>query len=148
MSIERLRELSSLTANDQLLELGCGRGRGCFFLHALTGCQVTGVDHVPKFIDIGLKMVKRYQMQGVHFLCQEMTQVDLSHATVIYLYGTCLEEGTIHPLIDSFKELPPSVKIITVSYPLSDYTDAFVTKAEITAQFPWGEGEVFLNQSS
>src|SRR3990172_6677745 len=35
---------------DTVLDLGCGRGRGAFFLSHLTGCRTIGIDWVPFFV--------------------------------------------------------------------------------------------------
>ena len=73
-------------------------------------------------------------------------QTDLKKATVIYLYGTCLEDHTIKALISRFKQVAPGTRIITVSYALSDYTDQplFETMKRFPARFTWGEGDVYI----
>ena len=133
-----------ITSQDRVIELGCGRGRGCFFLHQWLGCQVTGIDWVPRFIS---KAQKIHKTQGGNllFLCQDFLKADFSGATVIYLFGTCLEDSVILELITRFKTLSSKVKIITISYPLSDYDSSFQTSAEFSVEFPWGRGNVFLN---
>jgi hypothetical protein len=79
------------------------------------------------------------------FSCADFLTADLSQATVIYLYGTCLKDTTIDALADRFSTLSKEVKIITVSFPLSDYSSSFVTRQSFIASFPWGKGEVYLN---
>ena len=73
-----------------------------------------------------------------------MLKSDLTKASVIYLYGTCLKDEAISTLLFSFKELKKGTKVVTVSYPLSDYTDAFVLKKKFIASYPWGKTEVFI----
>ena len=133
-----------LNQDDFLIELGCGRGRGCFFLHHLLGCRVLGIDWVPFFIETANQLGRALSSQ-VSFQCVPMQTADLRTATVIYLYGTCLSDPLIHTLIDRFKVLPPSTKIITVSYPLSDYSSDFYTHKQWQIELPWGQAEVFLN---
>ncbi len=135
-----------LSPKDLLIELGCGRGRGCLFLSRFTGCRVIGIDWVPFFVQTGNTLVNQCDPPlPVAFKCESMETADLSQATMIYLYGTCLSEEAIEALVRRFETLSPVVKIVTVSYPLSDYSPRFQTQKKFTAQFPWGTGEVFLN---
>jgi SAM-dependent methyltransferase len=129
----------ALSQDDFLIELGCGRGRGCFFLSHLLGCRVHGIDWVPFFVDTANKLASQL---SVTFQCSDMQTADFTGATAIYLYGTCLPDAMIHALI---KTLPSLTKIITVSYPLSDYSPSFQTLKQFSVAFPWGEAEVFLN---
>ena len=134
----------ALCAKDTVIDLGCGRGRGVFFLNFLTGCRAIGIDWVPFFI----QTAERIAQEGVSFRCEELLTADLSEATVIYLYGTCLSEGEILSLASRFQNLPERIKIITVSYPLSDYSPDFQTLTQFTAQFPWGRAEVYFQQKN
>jgi SAM-dependent methyltransferase len=136
----------SIGSMDHLLELGCGRGRGVFFLSHLAGCSAVGIDFVPFFISTATAIAKHATpILPVTFRCENMETTDFSGATVIYLYGTCLAEEEIDALVHRFEALPQATKIITVSYPLTDYSPRFRTLKQFTADFPWGKGEVFLN---
>jgi len=77
-----------------------------------------------------------------------MLQVDLKKATVIYLYGICLEEDVIAKLACNFNGLQPRTKVITVSYPLTEYSNLFTVTKAFTARFPWGKAEVYLNEKN
>ncbi len=135
-----------LGPNDRLIELGCGRGRGAIFLSHLTGCRVVGIDWVPKFVETANSLVESlHPPLPVSFKCQDMQQVNFNGATAIYLYGTCLDNEVIENLVHRFEKLPPSVQIITVSYPLSDYSPQFQVRKQFTVLFPWGEGDVYVN---
>jgi len=93
--------------------------------------------------------ISSFSLQSYHcwsFSCENMHQADLSSATVVYLYGTCLKEEEIIQLAHSFKKLPEGAKIITVSYPLSDYVSGYVLIEKLTENFPWGKGDIFLQK--
>ncbi len=139
----QIAKLCDLKSDDILLELGCGRGRGALFLNQLIGCRVMGIDCVPFFIHTAQNIAA--SLQNVSFRCEDMLKTDFSQATAIYLYGTCLSDETILSLIERFKALPSSVKIITVSYALIDYSPEFYTSKQFSVMFPWGEGDVYLN---
>jgi hypothetical protein len=136
---------SHLSSEDVLVDLGCGRGRGTLFLSHLTGCQSIGIDWVPTFIDMARQIVATLPLPA-HFRCEEIQTADFSKATLVFLYGTCLPDDLIHALIARWVYLSPQVRIITVSYPLSDYSPKFQTCKQFTARFPWGEGEIYFNR--
>jgi SAM-dependent methyltransferase len=137
----------SLKAEDIVYEMGCGRGRGAFFLSYLVGCRVVGIDWVLFFINTAKAIAaSTTPVLPVHFRCEEMQHVDFKEATVIYLYGTCLTEESIEKLVSAFEKLSPKVKFITVSYSLEEYSSNFCTLKQFTVTFPWGEADVFLSR--
>ena len=73
----------------------------------------------------------------------DFLKADLSDATVLYLYGTCLPEDTITSLC---KKIPKGCKTISVSFPLSDYDNRFQLLKTIPAVYPWGETEVYIEK--
>jgi hypothetical protein len=136
----------ALSREDTLIELGCGRGRGVFFLSHLIGCRVIGVDWIPDFIQHAESISESFFPRlPISFHCQEMRFSNFSDVSAIYLYGTCLSDEEISSLVSRFESMPPSTKIITVSYPLRDYSARFFTLKQFTASFPWGDAEIYLN---
>lgn len=136
----------SLSQGDTVIEMGCGRGRGVFFLSYLLSCRVIGIDWVPFFIEKANLILNSCSPRlFASFQCKEMSSVDFSVASVIYLYGTCLSDEEICLLVGRFELLPSSVKIITVSYPLSSYSPKFRIIKQFTAYFPWGKADVYWN---
>lgn len=137
-----------LSAKDCVYELGCGRGRGCFWLRYIVGCKVVGIDYVPEFIETANEVKKEHKVSGIEFCLQDMCIADYSEASAIYLYGTCLDDASIETLIKRFLELPPGVKIITVSYPLTDYTDdsRISLIKTFSVCYPWGMADLFLHR--
>jgi SAM-dependent methyltransferase len=133
MAWAEIASLAGLTKEDHFFDLGCGRGRVCFWTAHWIGCRVTGVDFVPAFIR------KARQLQtGSEFLCAKLTDLSLHEATVIYLY-------TFHPDEEAvdFSFLRPHTRVITVSEPLNQ--SGFVVKNSMKAHFPWGEADVYIN---
>jgi SAM-dependent methyltransferase len=145
-SLEMIAKECGLTSKDCVFELGCGRGRTCFWLHSFVGCSVVGIEYIPEFVERANQVKDRLAIPNVEFRLEDMAKADLSGATVCYLYGTCLDEKTINTLIRHFSRLPAGTKIITVSYPLSDYadTDAFEVMKRFTVPYTWGNADVFL----
>lgn len=131
----------SLTPTDRLIELGCGRGRGVFFLSEMIGCSVHGIEWNPLFVSLAQSI----PASKASFSCQDMCSADLSQASVIYLYGTCLDEESIQKLLSKLEGVAKETKIITISYPLSDYSPSFVVSKQFQVSFPWGNTEAYLN---
>ncbi|MBI3237087.1 MAG: class I SAM-dependent methyltransferase [Chlamydiales bacterium] len=143
---DRIVEECGITKEDYVFDLGCGRGRGVFFLSDVIGCRARGIDWNPAFILKAESLREAYLGKAEPFLLQNMSDVDFEEASVIYLCGTCLEDTLIEKMAMRFSHLPKSVKIITVSLALSDYSQEFRVLKEFSVSFPWGEGGVFLNQ--
>ena len=131
---------------DLVFELGAGRGRTAFWLNSFKHCSVVGIEFVEDFVERAQLITKRLDIKNVDFRLADMLTTDYTGATVCYLYGTCLDELTISHLAEKFSKLPQGTKIITVSYPLSDYTDltCFEVMKRFTVPYPWGMGDVYL----
>ncbi|MDB2614126.1 class I SAM-dependent methyltransferase [Chlamydiales bacterium] len=132
-----------ITPQDHLLEMGSGRGRLSFWLSQVIGCEVTGVEAIPKLYQISKKIQDARKIKNLHFIEGDFFTYPLDSFTVIYLYGSCLTDEQINQLTAHLKKTPPGTKVITVSYPLTD--DAFKVMRVFNASFFWGEAQVFLN---
>jgi SAM-dependent methyltransferase len=134
-----------ILSKDLVYDLGCGPARTCFWLRLFVGCRVVGIDHLPTFIQKANRVKKWSHLSTIDFLQREITEIDLNSATVIYLYGTCLEEEVIEKLVHNLNGLKPNTRVITVSYPLTEYSPLFKVTKEFTVRFPWGKAEIYLN---
>lgn len=137
-----------IASDDFVVEMGAGRGRTSFFLNEYVGCKVHAIERIPEFVETAQNIVESSDCKNIHFSCNDMQQNDFKDASVIYLYGSCLTDPEIEGLIRKFELLSPQIKIITVSYPLSDYSKSFVTTKQFSASFPWGKADVYLNQKN
>lgn len=136
-----------LSPRDLVFDLGCGRGRACFWLNAFIGCNVVGVEQVPAFIERANKLKERFNISGVSFRHEDILQTNLKGATAVYLYGTCFEPPFIEALTRRLTtQLAKGAKVITVSYALTEYVpDApFEVLKRFQASFPWGSADIFL----
>ncbi len=145
-SLEWIVRNCGITAQDVVFELGCGRGRTCFWLSQFVGCSVVGIDYIPIFIEKANQIKERLGIQQVSFRLEDLFQVDLKGATVIYLYGTCFSATYIDLLIDRLSQLPKGTKIITVSYSLAEFQpeSPFQVIKQFPCSFTWGETDVYL----
>lgn len=145
-TMDVIAQTCGLTAQDMVIEMGCGRGRTCFWLNQFIGCRVIGIDYVPAFIKNAQKVKELLHVDGVEFRLEDLFQADLRGASAIYLYGTCYSAAQIHLLIDRFSQLPEGSKIITVSYALKEFQPdcPFNIRKQFPARFTWGNAVVTL----
>lgn len=146
-TLEGIFKECQVSSTDVVFELGCGRGRTCFWMNTFIGCRVVGIEYIPEFVERANQVKAKFQVDGVQFRFQDMLKTDYSNATVIYLYGTTLDDATINHLITKLQKTAAGTKIITVSYPLTDYasSDMFEVMRCFPARFPWGETDIYLH---
>lgn len=144
-SMERIARECGIQPTDCVFELGCGRGRTCFWLHTFLGCRSVGIEFIPQFIECAEAVRKKYGLVDMEFRLEDMLKSDLSGATVVYLYGTSYDEAFIFALIEKFEKLPKGTRLITVSYSLEEFgSDAFILQRCFPVSFTWGIGDVYL----
>lgn len=145
-TLQKISKECRLERSDTVLELGCGRGRTCFWLNAFIGCKVVGVDHVPDFIGRANLAKEKFDFQDVEFRCSDLLTTSYGGASAVYLYGTCYSPEFIQQLADHLEMLPKGAKVITVSYALTEFAPKapFEVMRRFTARFTWGEADVFL----
>lgn len=137
-----------IASSDIVFELGSGRGRTCFWLNAVIGCTVYGVEFIPAFVRIAQSAKRKYRIADVKFICEDLMKVDLSTATVVYFYGTTITDEELQRLCAKLLSLSSKVKIITISFPLSAYHKGFRTVKRFPVTFPWGTTDAYLQKTN
>lgn len=146
-SMALLAQECRIASTDTVFELGCGRGRTCFWLNAFKGCRVVGIEFIPELVDNAEAVRRTFDVSGVEFRLEDMLKSDLSSATVVYFYGTSYDDAFIKALVEKLEKLPKGTRVVTVSYALEEYdTDKFVTKRCFPIPFTWGVGDVYLQE--
>jgi SAM-dependent methyltransferase len=138
----RIVKECAIHSHDHVVDLGCGRGRGVFFLATVVGCHTHGIDWAPSFIQRAVSIKQKFALSRAHFTCEDMCQADLSHFSFVYLYGTCLDDLSLQRLLHLFRTLNPGTRILSVSYPLEPFT----LLTQFPAAYPWGTTDLFLHQ--
>ncbi|QVL56533.1 MAG: methyltransferase domain-containing protein [Simkaniaceae bacterium] len=142
---ETIAKECDLKETDTFLELGSGRGRGALFLHHFFHCSVIGIERIPQFVKLSKHVAQKHHLEKALFICADMLQAKIPKASVIYLYGTCLKDQEITSLVDRLKTFPKGTKIISISYPLTDYDEnIFCIGKSFSVSFPWGETDAYL----
>lgn len=139
-TLQLICKKAAVTEKDVVLELGCGRGRTSFWLHQWLGCKVTGIDHVPAFIENANAVKEVFHLEGIDFIEGDYLTADWGNPSVIYLYGSNLHETDIKLLSNRMKKLPKGVKVISVSFPIP----GMVLLRRFQASFTWGDADVYV----
>lgn len=144
-TMDQIARQCRLLSHDRLVELGCGRGRSSLWLAYFVGCEIYGVDVIAPFIERAAFLEKR--LANLHFINADMLQLPLEKATVIYFYGSSYSDSFIEKMVERFRTVPSGTKIITVSYPLTDFCKEpfFRVVKQFTAKYPWGSADIFLH---
>ena len=145
-TFEKIVRECGILSTDTFLELGSGRGRCALWLSEFVGCSIEAVEWIPSFQKIVSFVSRLFRSKNLKFCSENMFSMDFKDADVIYLYGTCLEDSEIHLLIEKFKKMNDRVKIITISFPLSEYDPSFFVSKKFSVLFPWGLTTCFINQ--
>lgn len=145
-TMDLIAQQVEITSDDVFYELGCGRGRACFWVRFFRGCKVIGIDFVPEFIETAIQIANFEKVAEIQFRNENFLECDLGDATIIYLYGLQLPDQEIQKLAKRLETLPTGAKLISVGYPLKDYysNSCYEVMHCFTAPFPWGETEVYL----
>lgn len=146
-TLDKIMQKAGVTSKDTVYELGSGRGRTSFWLSQYLGCKTIGIEQVPEFVGRAQRLIRRCDLKNVSFIQGDFCTASYEGATVVYLYGTCLEDDAIRNLTARLAKLPSGTKIITVSYPLTDYdtTASFELMNCFQQPFTWGNAEVYIH---
>ncbi len=144
-TLDHIARECRILSTDVVYELGCGTGRTVLWLASVVDCETHGIDNLPTFIRKAERVKYLTGMKKAFFEECDFLTVSFQRATVLYLYGTLLEQETILQLMSCFATLKSGTKIISVSYALTDYCTFFRVEKSFEAIFPWGKTEVYLN---
>lgn len=139
---------ASLSRKDTIYELGCGRGRLCFWFAIFLKAKVVGIDYVPQYIKKAKNIAKQFQVNGVSFYCEDFLKIHFQDVTAIYLNGILMEDQEILILIQKLICLPKGIKLITVSFSFLDYPYAKHWKLITSFQglFSWGKATIYVQE--
>ena len=147
-TLEEIAQRSGVTQEDHVYELGSGSGYTTIWLHGIKKCRVTAIEQVSVFAWRLQRTVRRMGLRSIRVCCENYLNTNLDDATVVYLYGSNLEDAVVTELAGHLSSLPAGARVVTVSYPLTDFIapQTFIIKEQFSARFEWGEADVYVQE--
>ncbi|MDC8453335.1 MAG: methyltransferase domain-containing protein [Candidatus Nitrosotalea sp.] len=123
LSDETIREIfrfAELTENDVFYHLGCGNGNSiAIALQEFRVKKAVGVDNNKEKILQGQKLVQEKQITNGSFMHQDITEANISDASVILFWFS--DEKIIEKMILKFQNLRLGCRVITLWGPLTGH---------------------------
>ena len=129
---------------ETVVEMGAGSGRAAFALAHFTGCKVVGIERIEPFVKKANQISTQFNLDNITFCHGDMMAYDWKGATTLFLYQSMLEDEKIMQLCNKIDDR--RLKVITVSYPLSDYDERFCITQEMEGHFPFGKATIYCNR--
>lgn len=143
-TLANIAKEAQISCSDTVYELGSGRGRSCFWLKYFIGCTVYGIECNPVFVQKANSIKARFQLKELYFLQEDLIEVDLRGATVVYLYVITLSDEDIRRLTKHLTRLKKGSRIVTISFPLVG--SSFHVEKEFDVAFAWGVTSAYLHK--
>ena len=142
----KIAKKASISKDCFLIDLGSGRSRIAFFSNFFIGCRVLSVEWIPIFVKISKFISSIFRLKKLNFLCCDILDAPFEKADFVYLYGTDLKDDKIKKLIKKMTKMRKGSKVITISYPLSNYdSDNYYTTNSFSVEFDWGKTFCYIN---
>lgn len=142
-TLQQIVDRCNLTSEDTWLELGSGRGKSCFWIAQFVGCRVIGIEKISFFVCLSRLLSFLFSAKTL-FYVKDLSDADLSSATCIYIYSTCLSDEQMSQIARKKSTFLPGAKIVTISAPLPGWQPC----CSFPVSFPWGKTEAYLHQNS
>lgn len=129
----------------KVLDLGAGNFQISFFLRKFFGYTVYGVEKVPIFCEQAKALKAQLSIDHLEIVEGDYLKEALPIVDVAFLFGSNLDDQVILQLIEKIVHIP---KVITVSFPLSDYHASYSVVKEMNLPFIFGNTTVYINQKN
>lgn len=111
-SLREIFRFVDLGKKDVFYHLGCGVGNNLSIAAKEFGAKTVGIDNDKNKIT----QAKQQKESNIILRCEDITESDLSDATVILFWFS--DENIIQKMLEQFSKLKPECKIITIFDPL------------------------------
>jgi tocopherol O-methyltransferase len=118
--IRVLAATARITADDEVLDVGCGFGGSSIWLAKTLGCRVTGIDINPREIAFAREQARRSGVDGrVRFVemdYREMNCLDAGAFSVVWQVETLIYADRRKFAVDASRRLRPGGRIAIADY--------------------------------
>lgn len=108
---------ASITGEDIVYDLGCGRGKFLFYVNMTTGAGCFGVDLLPTYIKCADKITTKLKLRDIFFQEEDLVNVDLSDADVVIVHGTCFSRKIHGKIKEKLNRMREGSRLISVTRP-------------------------------
>lgn len=146
--LERLTESEYISADNIVIDYGCGKGRVGFYLHHMIGCKTIGLEYDEKICQQALYNLDCYgKKEGISFLWENAAEYQIEDADCFYFFNPFSVEilhSVLARILDSYYEKPREMKLFFY-YPDDEYVaylmsqDALMFVDEINCQDLYNE---------
>lgn len=137
-----IAQTAGINKNDIVYDLGCGRGKFLFFVKCLTRARCFGLDLIPTYIDIAQKITDDLRIRDLFFYQEDILEVDLETASVVFINGTYFSPETHEVLKENLSRLRPGARVISSSIPCE--TPILELFAKKNLLFSWAGTPVYF----
>ncbi len=125
--VERMLLLARVTEDDLVYDLGCGDGRILIAAARHFGARGVGVDIEPFWISESQRNAEHAHVDHLlTFIVQDALTVDLSPATVLFLYLVEWSTSKLLPMVQ--RDLKTGARVISHNFRMADWNPAKVEK--------------------
>jgi hypothetical protein len=125
-----------------LYDLGSGRGTFLFAANFLFDLRGVGIELLTPYIVYGKKLKKALKVGGIQFINDNILNVDLSPADIVYIAGTTYEDRVLEGINKNLTGLRSGAIVISVHHPIPG--EEFILFYEGKFPFSWGTDQVFF----
>jgi len=113
--------LADVGPNDVFFDLGCGDGNVVLTAARKFGARAVGVDINPRLISEARSSARKQGVQHqVEFILQDANDVDISRATVVWLFVGL--EGNLRLMQKLRSQLRPGARVVSVAFQIAGWT--------------------------
>ncbi len=130
--VEAMLRLGNVQASDRVYDLGCGDGRLVIGAAKACGASGIGVDIEPYWIEQSQENAALAGVSSlVHFECRDALTVDLSEASVVFLY--LVHWSTQFIVSHIRRQLRPGTRVVSHSFPIESLSPTVVESVQLAS---------------
>ena len=134
--LERLANSGYIRKNNVLLDYGCGKGRGDFFLSYQTRCKSIGIEYDDRIYAAAMNNASKAASSGrVQFVHQDATQytvgMEVDRCYFFNPFSVEILQKVIARIMESYYEKPRGIQLFFY-YPSDEYISYLMAVDELT----------------
>jgi SAM-dependent methyltransferase len=135
-AVDRLLVLADVSADDVLLDIGCGDGAIVLRVAERSGCRCVGIDTDHALLDVARRRARAAGVDHqVDFRHGDARDLDLSVATVVTLYMGSAGNRMLRPHLR--RGLRPGTRLVSFNFDMGD-------DVEVLDETAWGSNTLYL----